>query len=67
MTARYRTMTVAERMHRFTQMQADVERIAVAGIRAQHPGIDDEHLRYELFRRRYGGALAREVYPQLSD
>lgn len=67
MVERWRAASVAERVEGMLQVTADVERMAVAGIRRQHPDLDDEHIRYELFRRRYGGDLARKVYPHLAD
>lgn len=62
---RWRTMTIAERVELLRRMHEDVETIAVAGIKMQHPGIGDAELRFELFRRRDGDDLAFEVRDQI--
>lgn len=59
---RWRSMSVAEKIDLIDQLNADVERMAVAGIRAAHPGITERELRHELARRRFGPELADEAY-----
>lgn len=59
---RWRSMSVADKVDLIDQLNADVERMAVAGIRAAHPGITEEALRHELARRRFGPELADEAY-----
>ncbi len=61
---RWRSMTIAERVALFEQLNADVEALAVAGIRALRPGLADAETRFELACRRYGSDLARAAYPQ---
>lgn len=51
---RWRSMSPGERARAADQMSIDVTRIAIAGIRAQHPDASDDDIRRELFRRRYG-------------
>lgn len=60
--ARWRQMTIAERLDLVEQLCADVERMAVAGIRSAAPDLDDVGVRRELARRRYGSALADAAY-----
>ena len=62
---RWRAMSIEERVALIEQLHADVESIAIAGIRATAPGISERELRHELARRRYGADLADEVYGPL--
>ena len=62
LVARWRTMSIADRVALVDQMTADVERLAVAGIRADRPGISDTEIRHELARRRFGAPLADRAY-----
>jgi hypothetical protein len=62
---RWRTMTVAERVMLVHQINADVELLAVTGIRANRPDLTEIELRHELARRRYGPSLADEAYQHL--
>jgi hypothetical protein len=55
-------MSIAERVALVDQMSLDVERIALAGIRQQQPGIGDVDARHELARRRYGRAVADRAF-----
>lgn len=59
---RWRSLSVAERVALIDQLNADVERMAVAGIRATNPDLTEPELRHELARRRFGAALADEAY-----
>lgn len=59
---RWRSMSVAERVDLLDQLNADVERLAVAGIRAMQPGLTEPEIRHELARRRFGATLADEAY-----
>ena len=61
----WRAMTVAQRVELVDQINADVERLAVAGILAEAPGLSDVEVRHELARRRFGSTLADEAYRQL--
>jgi hypothetical protein len=65
LVARWRTMTVAERVMLVEQINADVELLAVAGIRADRPELTEVELRHELARRRFGVRLADEAYEHL--
>jgi hypothetical protein len=61
---RWRTMTIGERVDLVEQMHADVELLAVIGIRARHPRMSAVEIRRELVRRRYGDELADAAYPR---
>lgn len=58
-------MTVAERVALVSQVNADVELLAVAGILAERPDLSDVEIRHELARRRFGAALADEAFQHL--
>ena len=60
--ARWRTMGVAERAALTMQLCRDVDRVARAGILTQYPAATAGEVARELVRRRYGEALAAEVY-----
>ena len=62
---RWRSMTVAERVDLIDQINADVELMTIAGIRAQHPGLTETKLRFELTRRRYGDSLANDAFQDI--
>lgn len=59
---RWRAMSVAERVDLIDRLNADIERMAIAGIRATNPGLTEPEIRHELARRRFGAALADEAY-----
>lgn len=59
---RWRSMSVAERVDLIDQLNADVEQMAVAGIRATRADLSEPDIRHELARRRFGAALADEAY-----
>lgn len=59
---RWRSMTIVERVALIEAMHADVEALAIAGIRAMHPDLSDAEVRFELARRRHGDALARAAF-----
>ena len=59
---RWRAMSLAERAELTSQLCRDVDRVARAGIVAQHPDATPGEVARELVRRRYGEALAAEVY-----
>ncbi len=61
----WQSMSVAERVALVDQMHADVELMAVAGIRATRPELAGNELRRELASRRFGTALADEAYRHL--
>ena len=62
---RWRSMSIAERVTLIEQLNADVELIAIAGIRMDRPDISEVELRYELARRRFGSKLADEAFHPL--
>jgi len=64
---RWRTMTVAERVELIDQINADVELLAVAGIKAERPELSEVQVRHELARRRFGSRLADGAYRHLLD
>lgn len=61
----WKAMSVAERIALVDQMHADLELLAVAGIRATRPDLDGNALRRELASRRFGPAVADEAYRHL--
>ena len=65
MVERWRTMTVADRCALVTQLNADVEGFARAGINAQFPDATEVEVNYQLARRRYGSELADAAYMDL--
>ena len=65
MVDRWRALSIAERVALVDQVNADVERLAVAGILAGRPDLSDVEIRYELACRRFGVALADEAYQHL--
>jgi len=58
----WRRLSIVERVEIVRKLNANVERLAVAGIRMVDPDIDDDALRHELTRRRYGSELADAAY-----
>lgn len=62
---RWRAMTLAERRSLIDALHADVERVAIAGIRATRPDLVEVEVRHELARRRYGAELADAAYRDL--
>ncbi len=63
--ARIAQLTVAERVELVDQVCADVELLAIAGIRAGRPEMTEVELRHELARRRFGDVLADAAYRDL--
>jgi hypothetical protein len=59
---RWRAMSIAERVDLIDRLNADVEQLAVVGIRATHPDLTEPEIRQELARRRFGASLADEAY-----
>jgi len=64
---RWRSMTIAERLELIDQLNADVERMAIAGILADDPDLTELEVRVELARRRYGDELADAAYQSLRE
>lgn len=62
---RWRSMSLDERVELIEQMNADVELLAIAGIRAVWPEASEVEIRHELARRRYGPELADEAFRHL--
>lgn len=54
-----------ERVGLIERLNADVELIAIAGIRSEQPNASEVEVRYQLARRRYGSEVADEAYHQL--
>lgn len=59
----WRSMTPTQRADLARRLSIDVARMAVAGIRAQHPDATEDEVRYELARRRYGEEIAAPLRP----
>lgn len=55
-------MTISERARVAADLNEMCTDLALAGIRKQHGDLPDEDLRWHLACRRYGKALADEVY-----
>ena len=58
----WQAMPMTERVALIEQLNVDVERLAIAGIRMIHPELSDSEVRHELARRRFGAELADEAY-----
>ena len=61
----WRRMTIVERVEMVSQMNSDVEMLAVSGIAAQRPGLSPVEIRHELARRRFGDEIADQAYQNL--
>lgn len=55
-------MSLAEKAELVEQINADVELMARAGIRAMTPELSERQVRHELARRRFGAELADEAF-----
>ncbi len=55
-------MDIAERVGMIKQLCFDVERLARAGIVAEHPDFTEIEVCHELARRRFGHELADAAY-----
>jgi len=60
--ARWRSMSIDERLSLVQRLCRDVDAIAVAGIRRSHPDASEREVRHELARRRYGSELADAAF-----
>lgn len=58
----WKAMTIADRVELISQMHADVEAIARAGIARSRPGLTEVEVLRELARRRYGSDLADAAF-----
>ena len=56
-------MTPSERVAVADRLSVDLTRLAIVGIRSQHPNATDEEVTYELARRRYGDEIADLLRP----
>ena len=65
LVARWRSMSIADRVALVDQINADVEVLAIAGIRHQKPQLSEIEIRHELARRRFGAGLADAAYQHL--
>ena len=59
---KWRSMSVADRVELVERINADVELLAVAGIRRQHPDMSEVEVRKELAQRRYGPCSAEAAF-----
>lgn len=57
LVAAYRRMTAAEKMQRVLECNAAAEAMAIAGLRARHPGASDAEIRRRLVALRLGEPL----------
>ncbi len=62
LVAKWRTMTLAERVTAIEALHRDCSALAIAGIRTTDPEATPDRVRYLLATRRYGHELADEVY-----
>jgi hypothetical protein len=60
--AGYRSMSPAEKIRRVQALNETVLQFAAAGIRREHPGIDDRELRLRLAVRWLGEETVRRVF-----
>lgn len=65
LVACWRSMSVADRVALVEQIIADVEMLAITGIRSTRPDADEHALHHALASRRFGAALADEAYRHL--
>lgn len=65
LVASWQAMSIAERVALVDQLHADVEMLAIAGIRASRPDLAGNQLRRELASRRFGVAVAEDAYRHL--
>lgn len=62
-----RRMPPSMRLEAAMRLAQAVRELAVAGIRARHPGADDQELRVRLAARLYGRDCARRLFGQVPD
>ncbi len=62
MAAKWRAMTIADRVATIEALQQDCTALALTGIREAEPNAAPARIRYLLAVRRYGRRLADEVY-----
>jgi type II secretory pathway component PulM len=62
LTRIWRSRTPRDRWVLLAALDADVEAVARAGIVAAHPNFTEAQVDRELFRRRYGDQLTRDVF-----
>lgn len=65
--ARWRSMAPADKMAIVDQLTDTCTALALAGIRHLSPEADQRSIRHQLAARRYGPALADEVYGSSTD
>jgi hypothetical protein len=58
----YRRMSAAEKLHRVEALNETVLQFAAAGIRRDHPDIDDRELRLRLAVRWLGADVVARVF-----
>ncbi len=59
-----RKMSFSDKADLVDQINVDVTTLAIAGIKYAHPQYNDEQIKIELFRRRYGDEFTAEVFGQ---
>lgn len=62
MRSKFQAMSVAERAAKLEDLNDLCTTLAITGIRRQHGDLNPADLRWHLAARRYGTALADEVY-----
>jgi hypothetical protein len=60
--AAYRAMSPAEKMERVAALTEAAMQLAAAGIRLEHPSIDERELRLRLAVQRLGAETVRRVF-----
>jgi hypothetical protein len=58
----YRRMSPAERLERVCALNRSLDVLALAGIRARHPGLSEVDARMRLGVQRYGAELIKRAY-----
>ena len=62
LAARWRSMTISDRVALIDQLCVDVEKLARIDITNRDPGLTELEICHDLARRRYGAELADAAY-----
>lgn len=64
---RLRALSPLERLQIVSRLNRGVRRLAVAGIRLQHPGASDDEVRLRLVVRLHGRATAERLFGRVPE
>lgn len=59
-------MSVQERIARWESFNVALAEMEASAVRSAHPDMDEDHVLFELVRRRYGDDLAIAAWPDRS-